>query len=49
MSEGDRVKETLNLPRTSFSMKAKLAEKEPEILAAWEKAGLYRKIQKKRE
>ena len=43
------VKDTLNLPQTSFSMKAKLAQKEPEILRTWEAAGLYRKILAKRQ
>jgi isoleucyl-tRNA synthetase len=43
------VKSTLNLPQTSFSMKAKLAQKEPEILKKWEKMGLYKKVLKKRE
>jgi isoleucyl-tRNA synthetase len=38
------VKDTLNLPRTSFSMKAKLAQKEPEFLKKWKKAGFYAKI-----
>jgi len=43
--DGDTIKQTLNLPRTSFSMKAKLAQKEPEIIREWEESGLYRKIQ----
>ncbi len=38
-------KDTLNLPRTDFPMKANLAQREPEILAAWEKQNLYAKIQ----
>ncbi|GFP33531.1 isoleucyl-tRNA synthetase [Candidatus Hakubella thermalkaliphila] len=36
-------KDTLNLPRTSFSMKANLATKEPEILDFWDEIGLYQK------
>ncbi|HQL42130.1 MAG TPA: class I tRNA ligase family protein, partial [Candidatus Omnitrophota bacterium] len=36
--------ETLNLPKTSFSMKADLAQKEPKLLEAWEKNGLYQAI-----
>jgi len=43
--DGDTIKQTLNLPRTSFSMKAKLAQKEPEIIRKWEESGLYQKIQ----
>ncbi len=41
-------KETLNLPKTDFPMKANLAAREPEILRKWEADGLYRKIQNAR-
>jgi isoleucyl-tRNA synthetase len=41
-------KDTLNLPRTDFAMKADLVTREPERLKKWETAGLYRKIQEKR-
>ena len=37
-------KETLCLPNTAFPMKAKLVQKEPEILERWEKQELYHKI-----
>jgi isoleucyl-tRNA synthetase len=37
-------KSTLNLPKTDFPMKAKLPEREPAQLAAWEEMGLYRRI-----
>jgi isoleucyl-tRNA synthetase len=37
-------KETLNLPKTAFPMKANLAQKEPEWLKHWEQIGLYQKI-----
>lgn len=37
-------KDTLNLPKTSFSMKGNLANKEPIILNKWEKQGIYKKI-----
>ena len=47
MFEADRIKDTLNLPQTSFSMKAKLALREPEMLKKWDETGLYRKIQEK--
>ncbi|MEW6444280.1 MAG: isoleucine--tRNA ligase [bacterium] len=44
-SENSRdYKSTLNLPRTAFPMKANLSQREPEMLAEWEAAGLYRKI-----
>src|SRR5262245_54765033 len=38
-------KETLNLPKTDFPMKANLAVREPEMLKRWEEAGLYEQIQ----
>ena len=37
-------KDTLNLPKTSFPMKASLAQREPKRLEAWEAAGLYEQI-----
>jgi len=37
-------KENINLPKTSFSMKANLPNKEPEILKIWEKLNLYEKL-----
>ena len=42
-------KDTLNLPRTDFPMKANLATREPEMLSAWQEAKLYQQIQKSRE
>jgi isoleucyl-tRNA synthetase len=42
-------KDTLNLPRTDFPMKANLAAREPEMLRNWEEARLYQEIQKSRE
>src|SRR5437870_1903701 len=42
-------KETLNLPRTEFPMKANLAPREPEMLRMWEETRLYQQIQKARE
>src|ERR1044071_7300397 len=42
-------KDTLNLPRTEFPMKANLAAREPEMLRAWEETRLYQQIQKSRE
>ncbi len=46
--DAQKVKETLNLPQTTFSMKAKLAQREPEILKKWEEMSLYQEIQKAR-
>ena len=42
-------KDTLNLPRTEFPMKANLPAREPEMLRAWEETRLYQQIQKSRE
>jgi len=42
-------KDTLNLPRTEFPMKANLAGREPEMLKMWEETRLYQQIQKSRE
>ena len=38
-------KSTLNLPRADFPMKANLPQREPELLAWWEKVRLYERIQ----
>src|SRR5436190_5927461 len=38
-------KNTLNLPRTDFAMRADLVTREPERLKKWQTAGLYRQIQ----
>ncbi len=38
-------KDTINLPKTAFAMKANLANREPGMVKAWEDAGLYQKIQ----
>jgi isoleucyl-tRNA synthetase len=37
-------KDTINLPQTAFAMKANLANREPGMIEAWERAGLYRKL-----
>ena len=38
-------KDTLNLPQTTFPMKANLPQREPETLAKWEAGKLYEQIQ----
>ena len=43
-----RLKDTLNLPKTDFAMKANLPTREPERLAAWDTAGLYEQIRRAR-
>ena len=42
-------KENINLPKTSFPMKANLPNKEPEILKIWEKLNLYKKLRESRK
>jgi len=37
-------KQTLNLPKTAFPMKANLVKKEPEMLEKWEQMNLYQSI-----
>src|ERR1700716_443255 len=42
-------KDTLNLPRTDFPMKANLTTREPELLKSWNESRLYQKIQDARK
>ena len=42
-------KDTLNLPRTDFPMKANLASRELELLKVWDETRLYRQIQRSRK
>ena len=42
-------KDTLNLPRTDFPMKASLTTAEPQALARWQEMGLYAQIQQRRQ
>ncbi len=37
-------KQTLNLPKTDFPMRANLAKREPEILRRWQEAGVYERL-----
>ena len=46
MSEKNKYQHTLNLPKTEFSMRAGLAQKEPKMLEQWVKDGVYDKIRK---
>src|SRR3954452_7314660 len=38
-------KDTLNLPKTDFPMKADLVSREPQRLAKWQAGGLHEKVQ----
>jgi isoleucyl-tRNA synthetase len=42
------IKQTINLPKTSFSMKANLPQTEPKLVERWEKEGLYTQIRASR-
>jgi len=42
--EKKSYKDTLNLPRTEFPMKANLPQREPEILKKWEDGDIYKSI-----
>ena len=42
-------KNTLNLPQTAFPMKANLANREPEMLKAWQDMGLYQRLREARK
>jgi isoleucyl-tRNA synthetase len=37
-------RQTLNLPKTDFPMKANLAKREPDILKTWERENIYRQL-----
>ncbi|HUJ40142.1 MAG TPA: isoleucine--tRNA ligase [Candidatus Acidoferrales bacterium] len=39
-----KIKDTLNLPRTDFPMKANLPQSEPRQLAEWDSADIYRQV-----
>src|SRR5262249_31961737 len=43
-SGGRDYSETLFLPQTDFPMRAGLPQREPEILARWQKLGLYHRL-----
>lgn len=44
MSDKPNYKHTMNLPQTSFKMKASLPQREPERLKKWEEMDLYAKV-----
>ncbi len=46
MSNSPEYKNTLNLPKTDFPMKADLPRREPDILKAWQEKDLYGLIRK---
>lgn len=44
MGEKTNYKNTLNLPKTDFSMKANLPQREPDMLKKWESSSIYSAI-----
>jgi isoleucyl-tRNA synthetase len=49
MADANKYKDTVNLPRTDFAMRGNLAQREPEMLAAWEQMDLYGQIRQLRK
>ena len=49
MQEPLDLKQTINLPKTAFSMKANLPQNEPKWLARWAKENLYGEIRQARQ
>ncbi len=49
MTDKVDYKETLNLPKTNFPMKANLPQREPEFLKKWEIQEIYKKIRESRK
>jgi isoleucyl-tRNA synthetase len=51
MGEGGVMdyKDTLNLPKTEFPMKAELTKKEPKLLEKWERERIYERMLEQRE
>ncbi len=45
-AQGPDYSDTLYLPKTDFPMRAGLPQKEPEILARWEREGLYGQLRR---
>jgi isoleucyl-tRNA synthetase len=43
------LKSTINLPKTTFPMKANLPQNEPKMLERWEQIGLYERIRQARK
>ncbi|MGN6367137.1 MAG: isoleucine--tRNA ligase [Phycisphaerae bacterium] len=45
----NNYKDTLNLPKTNFDMKANLTQREPAMLQKWQSENLYQKIRQSRK
>ena len=47
MNQAEKLKETLNLPKTDFPMRANAVEREPLRMAHWQNQNIYKKMQEK--
>jgi isoleucyl-tRNA synthetase len=47
-AEKSRYRQSLNLPKTSFPMKANLVQNEPASIKRWQKIGVYTKLREER-
>ncbi len=47
MNKATELKDTLNLPKTAFPMRANAVEREPERIKFWQEIDLYNKLQEK--
>ena len=47
MAESSDYKKTLNLPQTTFAMKANLPQNEPRRLEQWRSLDLYQRVRQK--
>ncbi len=47
MNQAEKLKDTLNLPKTAFPMRANAVEREPIRLTHWEKGKVYQKMQER--
>ncbi|MCF7873183.1 MAG: class I tRNA ligase family protein, partial [Candidatus Omnitrophica bacterium] len=43
-----KYKDTLNLPKTSFPMRANLAQREPERISSWQDTDIYNQLRRQR-
>ena len=47
MNQAEKLKDTLNLPKTDFPMRANAVEREPLRQSHWEEKNIYQRMQEK--
>ena len=47
MNQAEKLKDTLNLPKTDFPMRANAVEREPERIKHWDRSEAYGRMQAK--